>query len=240
MDTPHAYDHMIKEDVEATNTTPAKKANKGYRKRSEECKESRVFDMCGVIPSDFLRTSKFLAPGNKLTIKLHRAPDEFIILSETGDTFQLVILDLRIDFRRVALKDPAKEEIEIYPFSMTELRLFPIPSGMRNYTLNLCQGGILPKQIIFFATETRAMEGDAKLNPFNFKHFNCNYFQLKVNDLKLPPDGLTPDFNLQLVARERTHLHKNTGCYRIDRGNCIGKQSFLGGATIFAFDLSPE
>jgi len=240
MDTPRVYDNMIKEDVAAQGDNPARKANKGYKKRSEEVKESRMFDMSGVIPSDFLRTSKHLAPGNKLTIKLHKAADNFIMLSEKADTYKLIIHDLRIDFRRVALKQTAREETELYPFSLTELRLFPIPAGMKNYTLNLSQGGILPKQIIFFASETSAMEGNQEKNPFNFKHFNCNFFQLKVNDLKLPPSGLTPDFTNELVAKERIHLHKNTGCYRIDRGNCIGKNSFVGGATIFAFDLSPE
>ena len=56
-----------------------------------------------------------------------------------------------------------------------------------------------------------ALNGDYKLNPFNFQNFDCNFIALRVNGLQVPAKGYRPDFENKIIRRELRSLYDNIG-----------------------------
>ena len=223
--------------------------NNGFKERKAWIKQSsnNEFELCGPICSNFLRSDNHLAPGNKLSLKFIRAPDEFVFLSPTPDAgYKLKILELAIYARRIrlfphalnAVFDP--RAIQRYVSDYTEIKEYSLPSGLSNWNSKLFTGGYLPKQIVVGMVETRALVGSYARNPFNFQHFNVSSINLKVNGVCVPQEPLRPDFPNGRCMREYNHLFMNTGKYRINSGNCISLADFKGGSTLFPFDLTPD
>ena len=232
MDTPGKYDTMDDN-------------NKGFQARKALVAGSKSFDTYAPVCSDFLRASNHLCPGNKLSLKLYRARDSFIINKAAAQdgTFKLKIEELKLYYSRIRLKDnlppPA---IERYLFTRTELKKFPIPAGLTTYNIAIQSGGCLPKSIVMAQVRTSAVEGNYSQNPLNFQHFNLCEARLMVNGRSYPSDGLHPDFdtNTPLLAREYAHMFLNTGTYRTDRANLISMEQFKAGCSIIPWDLSPD
>ena len=177
-DTPGKFDTMVGGDRE----------NKGWGERQKIVKGSESFDFMAPITADFLRSDKHLAPGNKLTIKLYKARNEFILnTTDNNADYKLVIQDLKLYYERIRLKENiAPPSVERYLFNRTELKRYPLPDNMTRYHINLHQGGKMPKQIIIAQVLTSAAEGEYNENPFFFQHFNLNHLCLKVNGQRVP------------------------------------------------------
>lgn len=215
--------------------------NKGYILRRQHCKNSRIFDLAPPVPHPFFRIDKAIAPNMRIGVKLTRATDSWVILSNEGNKYKVNIVDFRLYYERVqGTREAMEAPLEKYQFVCTELRLFPLPSNMKDYVVPISIGGVIPKQMIFFTTTTAAVNGEPGTNPFYFQHFDLEYFALKINNQTFPADGLRPDFTNEpaLINRELRHLKENTGFIGTDRSNCVTFQQFSGGSTIFAFDTS--
>lgn len=220
---------------------PAKSKNKGFQVRYDWVKKSKEFDMYSPINADFLKANKFLAPGNKLSLRLYRAKDAFILCTKQDKKYKLKIMDLQLAYQRTRLREPrASIKREVYLTTGTELKRFPIPVGQPSYHLNIFQGAQLPKQIIIGQVHTDAVEGSYKTNPFYFRHLDLKYLSFRVNGKPIPTDPYTPDFEKDLINREYLSLFLNTGSLRPDRGMCINKNQFMNGSTLFALDLTPD
>ena len=218
-------------------------ANDGYKVRKAVAESSRIFDVATPIVSDFLRANNHLAPGNKLTLRLYRARDSFVLLTGGQNKYKLRILDLKLHYKRIRLRENIPPpRIERYLITRCELKRYNLAAGMRNFDTIIHSGGKMPKSVIIAMVNTAAAEGDYSLNPLNFRHFDIGKIGLRVNGRSVPSEPLQPNFSADtpLVSKEYLHLFANTGNNRMDRGNCITKQQFLGGATVFAFDLNQD
>ena len=88
---------------------------------------------------------------------------------------------------------------------------------------------------------TKAYNGDMKLTPWNFKHNNVKSIGLKVNGQFTPLEPYQPNFKKEDVKREYLNLHLGTGHAGFitdDIGLLL--VDWLGGNTIFAFNLAPD
>jgi len=219
--------------------------NNGYKKRAQYIAKSRSFDCVTPVSHDFLRCNKHLLPGQKLSIRLTRASDDFLILTGTDNKYKVKIEELRLYAERIKL-DPAvtAKILQHGPHKFlgnrTEMRSYALPSGLTSKTLTISQGGILPKTVVVAQVDTQALYGNPKKNPFNFDDKDLNRISLRVNGTQVPADGYSPDFKNKLVMREYTALFLNSGMYRIDRGNSISLEAFLGGSTLFCWDLTTD
>jgi len=220
--------------------------NEGHKKRVLISATSKPFEVMTPLASDFLRSDNHLAPNNKLTITLTRASDEFIFLTNDGDTnkYALKFHDLKLYFNRILVTPTLSRALttnaERYMSKRTEIKAFPLPTGLTTHNITLYTGKSLPKHVILCMVETGAFEGQLTKNPFHFQHFKVNRLNLRQNGRAIPSDTLTPDFQQGLFIRELHHLFLNSGTYRIDRGNCITKKAFGNGLTLFPFDLTPD
>lgn len=214
--------------------------NRGFMDRRAVITRSQTFDLMAPIQADFLRSDKHLAPGNKLTIKMSRVRDEYLLNNAVVlKSYKLEIQDMAIYFNRIRLKENIPPpSIERYLFNRTELKKFPVAQGMTSYNFTLFSGGKMPKNIIIAQACTAGLEGAEKINPLEFPHFNINYLSLIVNGVRVPGEPYKPDFSNDIIIREFMNVYANTGAYRVDRGNCLTKALFKSGLTLFPFDLS--
>lgn len=216
-------------------------ANMGYRERQGACARSIPFDMMSPITHDFFRANNHLAPGNKLSIRMYKAKNSFLLNSGDNREYALEIMDLRLHYQRIRLKEMVlPPKIERYLITKSELKRFPIPAGLMSHDIVLHNGGKMPKSVIMAMVTTHASEGNYHSNPLNFQHFGVNKINLRVNGKSVPSEPLTPNFEENLITREFVHLFMNTGCFRMDRANCVTRTQFTGGMAIFPFDLNPD
>jgi len=224
----------------------ASSENKGHEKRSAISALSKPFEVITPLAADFLRSDNHLAPGNKLSITLTKASDNFTLFTNTTDetSYKIKFHDIKLYFNRIQVTPPLALALETSPqrymSQRTELKAFPLPLGLTTHTLTLYSGKALPKHIVIAMVETSSFEGKITTNPFHFQHFGVSRLNLRLNGRSIPSDSLTPDFENDLFLREYHHLFLNSGTYRIDRGNCITKSAFKNGLTLFPFDLTPD
>jgi hypothetical protein len=218
-------------------------ANNGFTARRRLAAGSHPFDVCAPITADFVKADRFLAPGNRLSISLTRASNDFLIMAPIGaERYRLRIMDLKLYFNRIQVVPQMVRKVlslkeHHYWMHRTELKTFNIGNNMREYTCQIASGLALPKTISIAFVQTAAATGSMQLNPLNFRHYNIRRINLRVNGTSVPSDAFTPQFNQNLFAREYTNMFMQTGNYRIDRGNCISKEAFGGGYMLMPFNI---
>ena len=225
-------------------------ANVGFKKRKATMRldqEASVFDMCGPICNDFLRSDNHLAPGNKLSLRFNRASDKFCLLTDsTTVEYKLHIDEIAIYARRITVFPEVSKMLfkpgapQRYKSVYTEMKEFPLVTGLNQWSTRLFSGGALPKQIIVGMVETAAFMGSYTKNPMNFKHFGLNSINLKVNGARVPQEPLEPNFSTGQINRAYNHLFMNTGKFKVNRSNCVTDDYFVGGMALFPFDLTPD
>jgi len=71
--------------------------NDGFVKRKEMIKLSRICDVYTKIPNDFLRSDNFLVANNKLSIRLTKNNDEFLLMTDSEtQKYQIKMKDLKL------------------------------------------------------------------------------------------------------------------------------------------------
>ncbi len=122
----------------------------------------------------------------------------------------------------------------------TKVMKFPMAKDTTNIELKLQQGGDLPRAAILFFVETTAMNGDYAKNMLEFENLNISPINARKNGSSVPSEPLQPNFKDGAVRMELNHLFQNIGVYRSGRGGFIDRDKFIGGYTMFPFDLSPD
>ncbi|XP_023289846.1 uncharacterized protein F54H12.2-like [Orussus abietinus] len=165
------------------------------------------------------------------------------------DSFKVHILEASLFVRRVNVNPGillsheralAKTTAK-YPLTRVEVKVMSMHSGLHGETLDNAILGQLPKRIILGFVDNRAFNGDRKLNPFNFAHYNINYLSLYVDGIQVPSKPLQPDFTKNRLYVDAYHtLFSGTGRHFLDQGNCIDREKYPDGYCLFAFDLTPD
>jgi len=250
----HAYraqlEYLLSVENRGSYTTTGFGADPGFWQSIQHGK----FDLCGPVALDILRVNKHLAPGNKLSLTFHRAADSFpiIVTPKTGEpvppayklkVYELVLYANRIrvlpDVLRKSL-GPSLDTPQHYLTSHTEVKDYPVASGLSSWNGKLHSGGILPHQVVVAFVDTDAITGNYAKDPLEFKHNNLNHICLRVNGVRLPQDPLEPKVEEGLYARTLSHVFQNTGKYRVNGGNFITEESFKKNHFIIPFDLTPD
>jgi len=221
-------------------------ANDGYKDRAKLVKGGKPFHMVSPIVSDFFRANEHFRSGNTLSLKIHRASDEMLILCSDSDKtkgFKFVIDDLAINFFRTRLLESPQRSLggmERYQIVHTTMQKFPLTKKQTEHKI-IHSSGKFPRQIVFATVETAAIEGKYSLNPLNKQHFGLNQVYLKINSKIHPPDPYTPDFEKNLCTREYYSLYQQTGLAGQNKSNLIEPADFAAGGYVYiAFDLSND
>ena len=234
-DSPYLFDTMNENNI-------------GYLKRREFVKNSKIFDFCISPHIDFFQTSRYLPPGVSFKLKFTRNKDSFSILSDSGKEFMVKIHNLSLFVHRVQASEKMQKRFEqtltyknaLYPITKSYCKKIMVPAGLTNANQPNVIHGKLPRQLVVGFTSAEAMNGNFQLNPFNFKHFECNFLALRINGSQIPSKGFRPIFQDKLVRRELRTLYDNVGVLTENHGCLIDVDGFCGGSTLFCFDLCDD
>ena len=117
--------------------------------------------------------------------------DEFCLLShDTATKFAIVLDDMRMSFKRYTPSRSVFEyvnnemrggQIPTLPIDRSLIKQYIIGTGSTDLShFNLTRRDQLPEQIIICVVEQSAYNGNIKMNPFNFQHFNIREASLIV------------------------------------------------------------
>jgi len=197
-------------------------------KRKDWIANSKKFQAYTFLASDFMSCDRLFPSTNKLTIKLYRAKDDFVLIQEATDTgsYKIKITNIKLFARYLEIAPKiierhlkqAETRPQFFPLVKSELKNFSQSSGSSAVTLHNIFTGALPKTVLVLFVKTSTFTGDKKTNPYNFIPLDCNYASLLVNGTRLPVEPYEPNIGSSLFSREYRSLfddlsiaHENTG-----------------------------
>jgi hypothetical protein len=251
MDEPGFYDAVENPRFRAADGAGNIGRNDGYNIRGAWLRGSRVIDVECAVPADFMQSDRLLPPGSKLTMKLTRGMDSFCLLSSMANQrFKIKIMKIKLMVRVITLTPTlaahhrtlaiTQKKPVLHNYKRTIIRTRPIPQGRLDMDLNRVFDGILPKSVIFALANSQAVSGAVGKNPFHFPHANLSEIALYVNNEQFPAEQYRPNFADELIVREYNALFRNTGIHHSDSGTTLSMSHWLGGSTMYAWDLTPD
>ena len=229
----------------------AGEGNKGMKERQTYTLGAKTVDLIGHLHCDVFNQNRFLINGVDLKLRLIRSSDNFSLMdSSVNSIFSVNLLEASLIIRKVKINPGvllshasmlAKTTAK-YPVVKVDIKSFTINSGVTGETIDNIIIGALPKRIIIGFVDNKAFNGDRKLNPFNFQHFNLNYLSLYVDGQQLPTSALQPNFdpaNPNYIDSYLT-LFSGSGIHYLNEGNTIDRKVYPLGYSLHAFDLSAD
>jgi len=222
--------------------------NTGLVKRKTIAAQSAIIELLGPIHCDIMNMEKYLLNGVELKLKFVRTRDSFSLIAPKGE-YKVKMLDATLKIRKVKI-NPAillahSKNLERfnakYPITRVETKVSTIAAGLSSYSCNNIILGQIPKRIIIGFVSNKTYNGDFKLNPYNFHHYNLNHLSLYVDGQQVPSKPLQPDFSNNLYAECYHTLFSGTNIFYANTYNHnITKEDFIGGYTLYAFDLTSD
>lgn len=180
-------------------------------------------------------------------IRLSRSKTAFCLMTD-DPTLQMSIYQAVLTVRKVKVNPKImlahaavidKTTIK-YPIRRIETKSFTLNAGLYSKTLDNVSMGPLPKRIVFAFVESKAFNGDLKLNCFNFQHFNLSKVSVTIDGEEAPYSPLEMNFDDKLYQKAYYSLFSGLDRAFLDSGNYIGRKEYAGEYAMFAFDLTPD
>lgn len=226
--------------------------NKAYVARGRWIRNSRLCQVMLPIPADIMQSDSLLPPDLKVKISFHRAsPRNYMLATAahgTARSYKIKISQFKLYFTHITLSDAlaklhTKQSLTRSPtlhFKQTHIKSMLIHGETNKAVLADVFEGVMPTSVQVVLVDTQAISGEYHLNPFLFHHYNMSMISLRMNNNVIPIEPYETDFAGGRFIRIYRKLHDSTG---IGIGNCgsmVDMNLFAGGATIAAFDLTPD
>ncbi|XP_012286338.1 uncharacterized protein F54H12.2-like [Orussus abietinus] len=203
----------------------------------------KPIDLIGHLHCDIFNQDRFLINGVEIRLRLVRSRDSFCLM-DPFKVHEATLLVRRVNVNPGILLSHERalaKTMARYPLTRVEVKVMSMHAGLHGETLDNAILGQLPKRIILGFVDNRAFNGDRKLKPFNFAHYNINYLSLYVDGIQVPSKPLQPDFTKNRLYVDAYHtLFSGTGTHFLNQGNCIDREKYPDGYCLFAFDLTPD
>ena len=227
--------------------------NKGYIARKEWTLKGRDLYLCGPLYLDTWMQEQYFTDQCGVTLKFTRnSPDlclQNFCATKPAPNYKINIKRMRLWIRKVQVAPSviAGHQAGLarmnarWNYNSHKIFTYFYNTGTNNIAITDSCPGIYPKLILAMMTSTAAYNGDSKLSPYNFKHNSVRSIGLSINGQFTPAEPFTPDFATEDVRREYISLFLGTGHAGLNEDqNGILMADFVGGNTIFAFNLSPD
>ncbi|XP_051162202.1 uncharacterized protein F54H12.2-like [Leptopilina boulardi] len=233
-------DHKNMEDVNRDST--------GFGSRRALLQPDGVVDLIGHLHCDVFNQNKFLLNGVEMRLRLVRSKNTFTLLDPTNQC-SLHISEATLLVRRLKISPAVllahtkalSHGTAKYPITRVEVKTLTLHRGVHAETLDNIILGQLPKKVIIGFVDNKAYNGNAGLNPFNFKNYDINFLSLYIDGMQIPSKPLQPDFNTEgLYINCYQTLFSGTGIHFLNDGNDIDRASYPNGFCLFAFDVTPN
>ena len=227
-------------------------SNTGLYERKKFIGNSKYLDMEGPLFHDLFEMDRYLLNVVDVKLKLYRSKPSFCLMSDDANAdFDIVIEDIAVKVCKVKV-NPAiiyshsqalKSKPAMYPYTKTTVKHITLMSGSTNVVLENIFQDVKPTRIIVGMTSTNAVNGDYKLNPWNFQHYDLQQLTMYCDGIPVNGVPLKLDFNEDKGATNvaaYVKLFEHGGTLTTDAGNDITRSDFNNGYALFCFDLEPH
>lgn len=236
----------------------AANSDDGFTRRAKWIQTSHSFLTVSPLLSDFFQIERYFPPGRKLTVTLHRAKDDHLLLStsrttlENGtqktDSFKIIVQDIKLFVKHVTLTDEVTTKMLNkmlntplrYSFTKNIMKRFTIPQATQSEVIPYFLQGSFPRSVIVSFHQLAATNNLAS-NPFFLNHFNLSYAVLRINGVSVPSVPYEPDWTTPTgFMREYRSLYDNIGIKHSNASCMVAPGYFKTGLFFLAFDLTPD
>ncbi|KAG1665090.1 hypothetical protein GQR58_019561 [Nymphon striatum] len=211
--------------------------------------QGKTMYLNGAIFADIFHQPRYLLPHVNVRLRFTRQPEKFSLVNFTDTVIEtnISITKAIMYVRKVrvspsvglAHEEGLKTKNAIYPLQKHEVVTYTIPQGTSSHVKDNIFQGRVPKAIYIGLVTNDAFAGSIKHNPFNFRHFNCNFALLTLDGENIQ-QPFSPNFKTHDCAREYMSLYHSLNLFRTN-GSCgITIDDFKDGNTIFGFNLCPD
>ena len=228
-------------------------ANLGFMSRQRLGRDRNVISLMGKLHADVFNQNRCLIDGVNVDIKLDRSSNEFCIMraaEANAENYKIKLEEVSLFIRKVKVLPSCRlgiyKGLSIAPIRMpirrTSQRDFSMPAGITTWSQEGVITGQLPRRLTIGFVGTDASNGAYHENPFNFHHFNINFFTLYINGKQLPSRALSPDFANNTTDYVRSFMQMSSGLgHAFANQDCgVSYSDFQGGNTLFVFNLNSE
>lgn len=220
----------------------------GFLARQKMIENSGDLELMGPLFLDFFRQERYLVSSVPMNLKFLRTKPEFALMGFAGGNYKITIKEMNLRVRELLMNPSVisghqqgmKTQHAHYPIQYCDFDTFTIPAGNESYNKDRLYPYNTPRLLLVAMVDNAAYNGELKLNPFHFQHFNLSKLSLTKNGIEFPAEAFQPDFKAKMCLREYYHTMEALGYTNTDDTNGLTADDFLGGSTIFAFDMTDD
>ena len=221
--------------------------NSGYLSRLASTKASQECEIITPLHIDIFNQPKYLLDNIDVSVKFYpNSKPEFYCLGNLECKIQ--ITDIYLIIRKVKVnpmivESHAKVLQQIpakYPINRIEVKNVTIAAGNLRKNIDNIYIGTLPNRVIIGLVNSKAFNGDFKLNPFNFKNYDVREIGVWFDNQAVPGLPIKMDFNKDKYALAYHTMFAGTGRHFSDSGNGISIKEYKNGYTLYCFDLTVD
>ena len=181
-------------------------------------------------------------------IKLSRSKDSFCLMSSDAELYKVIITGAVMRIRKVKISQSVylahakvlENGTAKYPIKRVICKTFTVPIGHLDFNQEKLFSGQLPTRLIIGCVDNKAFNGDYKLNPFNFQHFNVSELSIHLDGQQHAIKPLKMDYSNNLYVDAYMSMFSGTRKENQDEGNDIGRTEYPNGYCLYVFDLTPD
>lgn len=237
---------------EITHFEKNDEGNAGASRRFLRTVSGKSCEMIGRIHSDFFSVSKLLPGDLPISIEFDRSDVNFALMANVATTkYQIKINEINLYVHRVRLTDQCYDDIINkrsgierpalkYPMPYVDMKYWCFGRG--NNILQapqLVSHRTLPKRMVFGLISQDALNGSLHKNPFAFKNYGVEEFNVKTNiESNIPFYNLETNFTDDNYEQAYMALRRNTVGMFANEGMVISRDDFKNGHALFVFDIT--
>ena len=223
--------------------------NVGFIERQNLTALSRECKLVGNLWLDVCQQDRLILNGVHVNIKLWPSSNEFKLMSSTlpkehkikitSAALKLCLVTVNPEIV-VAHRDVMKSVPAVYPFLRSDFRTFSMAQSEMNLSIDNLFNGRVPHKLVVAAVSSSAFNGDYSLNPFNFKNYNLNHIDFRVDGQSCPIEcGFKPNFDKEIWTDSFLSLSGDK-MGDIMWNNGIELDDFGNGYAIYLFSVRSE
>ena len=121
-----------------------------------------------------------------------------------------------------------------------ECKTFSVPAQSLDITQENVFLGQTPTCIVIGCVDNDAFNERLIKNSFNSKHYNSNKKTVQVDGQEQPMKLIQCNFDKRKIVQTYMSLFQGTGKVHEDEDIDVAREEYVGGYTVFCFDVTPD